>query len=199
VTTTVGPGARVAVFVDHSNFYNGLKQQSPETGGKYDFLGLVREITRGRTLIAWGHYSGMPDPALQPDLAERQQVFVSYLERTAARERIPLLLRTQLLFYPPGYPRCGRDRKPTEKGIDARIVQDLIVGAFDKAYDVAVLLSGDRDFCNVVEFLKMRFPDIRLETLFANTRRHLFDLKTQCFDEGRVIDRHILKRIIPRR
>jgi uncharacterized LabA/DUF88 family protein len=113
----------------------------------------------------------------------------------AEREKIPLRMKTQLLMYPPGFPNCSR--KPEEKGIDALIVQDMIVGAFDKTYDVAVLLSGDRDFCNVVELLKTRFPEIRLETLFANTRRHLFDMKPDCFALGRIIDKHVHRRIVP--
>ncbi len=189
---TEGPGARVEVFLDHSNFYHGLKQQFIESGGRYDFTGLVREVVRGRHLVHWNHYCGQVLAEHQPEPAAAQQRFHSYLSNRAAESRIPLKLNLRPLMYPPGFPRS---RAPVEKGIDALIVQDLIVGAFDKRYDVAVLLSGDRDFCNVVEFLKVRFPALRLETLFANTRRHLYDMKPHCFDSWRVIDRHVYQRI----
>ncbi len=44
-------------------------------------------------------------------------------------------------------------RGTEEKGVDTRIVTDMIKLAWIDNYDVAVLLSSDRDFVPVVEFL----------------------------------------------
>ena len=44
-------------------------------------------------------------------------------------------------------------RGTEEKGVDTRIVTDMISLAWEGAYDVAVLVSADRDFVPVVEFL----------------------------------------------
>jgi uncharacterized LabA/DUF88 family protein len=44
-------------------------------------------------------------------------------------------------------------RGTEEKGIDTRIATDLIRLAWEGGYDAAVLLSADRDFVPVVEFL----------------------------------------------
>jgi uncharacterized LabA/DUF88 family protein len=188
---THGPGARVEVFLDHSNFYNGLKDQFQD--GSYDFLRLVREVTRGRKLVRWNFYCGKVSEQLEPDKARGQSGFHRHMENVAEQQSIPLKMCLRPLMYPPGYPKTGR--KPAEKGIDALIVQDMIVGAFDNRFDVAVLLSGDRDFCNVVEFLKTRFPQLWTETLFPNSRRHLFDMVQKFFDEGRVLDKHLFWRI----
>ena len=52
---------------------------------------------------------------------------------------------------------CGADMRGTEeKGVDTRIATDLISLAWDGNYDAAVLVSSDRDFVPVVEFLGKR-------------------------------------------
>ena len=54
-------------------------------------------------------------------------------------------------------PKCGADMRGTEeKGVDTRIATDMIKLAWVDSYDVAVLLSSDRDFVPVVEFLGTR-------------------------------------------
>ena len=54
-------------------------------------------------------------------------------------------------------PSCGSDMRGTEeKGVDTRIATDLISLAWDDNYDVAVLVSSDRDFVPVVDFLGKR-------------------------------------------
>jgi len=51
-------------------------------------------------------------------------------------------------------PHCGGTMiGSVEKGIDTAIVTDMIKLAWEDAYDVAVLVSGDRDFIPAVEFL----------------------------------------------
>jgi len=52
---------------------------------------------------------------------------------------------------------CGADLRGTEeKGIDTRIATDLISLAWSQAYDVAVLVSSDKDFVPVAEFLQLK-------------------------------------------
>ena len=54
-------------------------------------------------------------------------------------------------------PSCQADMRGTEeKGVDTRIATDMIKLAWVENYDVAVLLSSDRDFVPVVEFLDTR-------------------------------------------
>ena len=58
-----------------------------------------------------------------------------------------------------------------EKGIDTAIVTDMIKLAWADAYDVAVIVSSDRDFVPVAEFLQTRgirvihgsFPPLGIE------------------------------------
>ena len=54
-------------------------------------------------------------------------------------------------------PNCQSDIRGTEeKGVDTRIATDMISLAWVDNYDVAVLLSSDRDFVPVVDFLGKR-------------------------------------------
>jgi len=43
------------------------------------------------------------------------------------------------------------------KGDDVHLAHDLLIGAFDNLYDVAIILSGDADFIPVIKTLKERF------------------------------------------
>jgi uncharacterized LabA/DUF88 family protein len=54
-------------------------------------------------------------------------------------------------------PNCQNDMRGTEeKGVDTRIATDLINLAWEKAYDVAVLVSADQDFVPAAEHLQNR-------------------------------------------
>ena len=47
-------------------------------------------------------------------------------------------------------------RGTEEKGVDTRMVTDMISFAWSDAYDVALLVSADRDFVPVAEFLQTK-------------------------------------------
>jgi len=52
---------------------------------------------------------------------------------------------------------CGADMRGTEeKGVDTRIVADMISLAWANAYDACVLVSADRDFVPVADFLQTK-------------------------------------------
>ena len=48
----------------------------------------------------------------------------------------------------------GLRKKPRQKGVDVQVAVDMLVGAFERAFDIAVLLAGDADFVPVVEEVK---------------------------------------------
>lgn len=50
---------------------------------------------------------------------------------------------------------CGNDMRGTqEKGIDTLIATDLVAMAWEKAFDIAVLVSADQDFVPAAEYLQ---------------------------------------------
>ena len=54
-------------------------------------------------------------------------------------------------------PACSADMRGTEeKGVDTRIATEMISYAWENAYDIAAVVSADRDFVPVVEFLQTK-------------------------------------------
>ena len=52
---------------------------------------------------------------------------------------------------------CGSDLRGTEeKGVDTRIVTEMISLAWSNSYDIAMLISSDKDFVPVAEFLQLK-------------------------------------------
>jgi len=43
------------------------------------------------------------------------------------------------------------------KGDDVCLTTDLLMGAFDNLYDIAIIVSGDADFIPVIKILRRRF------------------------------------------
>jgi len=63
---------------------------------------------------------------------------------------------------------CGKPLKEvTNKGVDVALATDLLVyGMSDppiSSYDVAILVTGDNDFIPVIEKLKDRRPQVKIE------------------------------------
>lgn len=179
---------RVEIFLDGSNFYNGLRGQFGS--GSYSVNRLVERIRGSRPLVSLNFYTSTLDPGRQPDAAVAQERFLQTL-RTLP---YPTRLFTRQLQYHPRWPVVP----PVEKGIDAKIVEDLIVGAFDQRYDVAILLSGDKDFIEVVRLLHTRFH-LALETYYPMTRCHLYRAIPEAFASAEVITKKFFKAIEFRR
>jgi uncharacterized LabA/DUF88 family protein len=75
-------------------------------------------------------------------------------------------------------PTCGAFfGRAAEKTIDARIVTDLIGLAWEGTYDVAVLVSSDKDFIPAVELLQTK----NFKVINAAWRGRGFELAKKCW------------------
>lgn len=175
---------RVEIFLDGSKFYNGLRKQFGD--GRYSVEKLVTRILSKRTLVRLNFYVGTIDAGRDAKGATGQQRFLTAIGRLP----FPVRMFTFPLRYFSGWPNVP----PIEKGVDAKIVQDLIVGAVNQTYDVAVILSGDQDFIEVIRLLHSRFS-IRLETYYPMARRHLHSKTTECFSHAEVITKEFYNAI----
>ena len=169
----VGHRVRVRVFVDHWNFQLSLNSLSGK-GAKFEAdwrtLGalLAREALRVVDETAQLTYQGMnvyssysesqPDQAhfhwANTTLAKFSGVQVEMLPRHRKRSgpACPSCHREVSEC-----PHCRSDMRGTEeKGLDTRIATAMISLAWADNYDVAVLVSSDRDFIPVVEFLETK-------------------------------------------
>jgi uncharacterized LabA/DUF88 family protein len=75
-------------------------------------------------------------------------------------------------------PKCKGDMRGTvEKGVDSAIVTDMINLAWENSYEVAVLVSADRDFIPAVQFLDAKGRKV----VHAGFPPKGVDLQTNCW------------------
>lgn len=150
---TFNSSSRVAVFVDGSNLYfairDGLHRQD-----NIDVEKLVSKLTKGRQLVRIYYYH-VPRLEGESEAAKRHQAFLNrlgymdYLQLRLGR-LVPRLIKLHCQS-------CGKDIEHTthiQKGVDTRIAIDMVGLAILDAYDVAILVSGDADLAEAVNFIK---------------------------------------------
>lgn len=162
---------RVRIFVDFWNFTLSLRRE--EAGFMLDWMpvGPLMTAEAGKLVdpatpakFEAIHVYGSFDPAKAND-GKLKHWFSNTLDRMPGTH-VVLVERQQKRGYPAcpncygeatNCASCGSDMRGTaEKGVDTRIVADMISLAWEKAYDVAVLVSSDRDFVPVAEFLQSK-------------------------------------------
>jgi len=125
---------RVMIFIDGPNVYAARKQ----LGLKIDYFKLIRELANGGQLIRPYFYTAY-NPYDEEDRREMMK-FLRVLESGGfSVKAVPLRLREGRLV---------------EKGVDVALVTDMLLLAFNNAYDTAILVSGDADFVEAVKSIK---------------------------------------------
>lgn len=166
-----GPRLRVRVFVDFWNFQLELKRQDPTLNSDWSKIGPLfaaeaAKLADPAALLSFEgmHVYGSYDAA-KPQDAKLRNWFSNVVDRMPG-VHVTLLARQPKQ----GYPKCptchgeatncascnGDMRGTEEKGIDTRMVADMISLAWANAYDVAVLVSADKDFVPVADFLQTK-------------------------------------------
>jgi uncharacterized LabA/DUF88 family protein len=130
---------RVAIFIDGSNLYHGLKNNFRRQD--LDFTAFIAKLCGNRPLFRTYYYNVLQDPAKWPDAHKEQQEFLDILNKTPYLEI-----------------RLGGTKVasgiPVEKGIDVMLATDLQLFAWNNFYDIAILVSGDSDFVYAVQVVK---------------------------------------------
>lgn len=157
---------KVAVFIDGSNLYfavkDGLRSQDI-----VDLEKLSHKLVGSRELVRIYYYNAPPPPQEDPEVKRGQEAFrdrlsyIDYLQRREGR----LVPRTFYLKCP----ECKENieyKRHLQKGVDTRLAVDLVVMAVRKYYDVGILVSGDSDFVEAVNFVK-EHTHKRIENAFV--------------------------------
>ena len=160
---------RVRVFVDFWNFELSIKQIEPTFKIDWRALGpfLARKALQAIDETALVNYQGMN--VYGSYNSNQDHVLLDWATRTLATfpgvhvTMVPRRRKHSGPTCPACHkvvslcPSCHADMRGTEeKGIDTRIATEMISLAWVDNYDVAVLVSSDRDFVPVVEFLGTR-------------------------------------------
>ncbi len=162
-------GNRIRIFVDFWNFQLSVREWRSDFQFDWKYLGptLAQEAAK--------------EASIPNALYENLHVYLSYDPNkpgdrklkswaTNTLDRFPgveVVIKERKAKGPPTCPNCHKAiedcplcdlkmRRTVEKGIDTAIVTDMIRLAWEDAFDLAVLVSSDRDFIPAVEFLNSK-------------------------------------------
>lgn len=127
---------RAIFFIDARNIIGGGRNYGVS---RIIYKNLVEVLARRYKIIRGYYYDGAPHK--KERTVEKERFFESL--RQAG---ITLRLK-EIDFARPN---------PSQKGIDIYLTTDMISLAFENAYDVAVLLSGDGDYVALIDLVKSK-------------------------------------------
>jgi len=177
---------RVAIFIDGSNLYHGLRSSF----GRYNlnFAEFATKLCGSRRLFRTYYYNVLQDPIQRPDAYRDQQEFLDALQKTPYLEiRLGSTKVTQGI--------------PVEKGIDVMLATDLLYFAWNNFYDVAVLVSGDSDFAYALQAVKNMGKHVEVAYFESGISKDLLNvaddryLLNRSFFTGLWTGRHRTKRV----
>jgi len=174
---------RVIIFIDGSNIFHAIRALNI----KIDYSRLVEFLSEDKYLIRAYYYSSMPRVEdVERDTPEwdslmRQRKFISELKNMGIKPRIANLRKLS-------------SGEWLEKEVDIMLATDMLALAFRNAYDTAVLVSGDSDFCYTVETIQ----DLGKRVVNATFKRNSSPLLRAVCDEVIILDDFIDRIIMER-
>ncbi|MBB4638375.1 NYN domain-containing protein [Longimicrobium terrae] len=176
---------RLEIFVDGSNWNLALIRESFHF--QVDLNLLATRLSRGFHFVKLRYYTS-PLPNQTSPAYRRQQQFFDELRRS---RRIDLVLGRH-------EPRRDEEgnRYFVEKETDVNLAVDMVLGACEDRFDVAMLVAGDTDYVRAIHALKARGK--RLVWCPLPGQRHT-NLLSQVCDEQKELDERFLRTCIKRR
>ncbi|MEI7463285.1 MAG: NYN domain-containing protein [Candidatus Taylorbacteria bacterium] len=137
---------RVAIFIDGGNFYRKIRQDNliPK-GTRFNYVKFAEFLARGRTVSSKGYYIGIVRNHDNTDkskkMLESQQKLLNGLENEGYQ------IKKGRIVY---------DNKIREKGVDVQLAIDLVIGAVENCYDIAIIVSSDTDLIPAIRYIKSK-------------------------------------------
>jgi len=128
---TVGSLCKVIIFVDGSNLYHSLVSNFGTA--KIDLERFCKNLSAGKELVKINYYTSPVSRLDNLNIYKSQQKFLSRIEKIS-----------KLVLFLGRLEKHGNYK--IEKGVDVKLATDLISGAFNHEYDIAILVSNDSDF-----------------------------------------------------
>lgn len=122
--------SRVVIYIDNSNLFSTARRVAPKL--RIDYPKLVELLRSGRELANVKVYGSEPNPPIA-----EQSNFYKFLRSQGYLITILPLKKVGPRF--------------EEKGVDMALGMDMLIDGFQKHFDCAVLVSGDRDYARLVE------------------------------------------------
>lgn len=130
---------RVMVFIDGSNLYHSLKSLGVK---KINFRRLLKNITKDNLLVSTKYYNASLDISMGKDKYWEQQKFFDILRKIPDFHVILCRMRKH---------KKSNQTFFDVKGDDVYLAVDLVSGAYENLYDIAIIVSGDEDFVPAIK------------------------------------------------
>ncbi len=158
---------RVAIFIDGSNFYHGLKACIGNT--KVDFAKFSQLLCGDRELVRAYYYNAPVNQQEFPDVYKDQQRFFDSLKtvpyfvlKLGRLEKRTIKVDKEELVKTFGADTAKLILEKwgevivtyVEKGVDIDLATDMLRLAYNNAYDTAIIVTGDGDFVSAVNGVK---------------------------------------------
>jgi uncharacterized LabA/DUF88 family protein len=134
---------KLEIFVDGSNFNLALDRD--DFGRTVDLNLLATRLSRAYHFVKL-HYYTSPLPDVRSPAYRRQQKFFDELRRS---RRIELVLGR----HEPRWDSTGQ-RYHVEKETDVNLAVDMVAGAYENRFDVAMLVAGDTDYVRAIHVVQ---------------------------------------------
>lgn len=131
---------RVMIFIDGSNLYHSLKKLGIN---KIDFQKLLQLLVKDKLLISTFYYNAPLDISIDKKKYWEQQKFFNKLKKIPNFNIVFCKLRK--------HERKNGNYIFDVKGDDVHLAIDLVSGAYENLYDIAIIISGDEDFVPAIK------------------------------------------------
>ncbi len=205
---------KVYAYFDGSNFYHNSKRSYGIISIQFNHLTNKMLDLDKEELIRIKYFSAPTNQIDNPSLYSRQQKFFEKLRATPFLEvHLGKLVKRPIGSINVDCPKCGRQRAESftcpncrqhtslknsfriiEKGVDINIGISLLLDALADKYDIALLFSGDADFCPAIRHI---VKELKKEIVYCHFPGQDTEELLQTCTEDRIITLENMKESIP--
>jgi len=145
----------ISIFIDGNNFYHGLRSiyGKDKSLKDFNFGKFIEHLSRSRKIVEIFYYNAKLDKSHDKDKFESQKEF---FDKLALIPKLNLILCKLL----------KRKIKGTKKYYyvikedDIHMAVDIVEGAYENKFDIAIIISGDGDFVPAVLSVKKKEKEV---------------------------------------
>ncbi|MBI1973632.1 NYN domain-containing protein [Candidatus Micrarchaeota archaeon] len=176
----------MAIFIDGSNLYHGLKETFNISDTRVDFNKLMELLKQNRTLVGAYYYNASLDITRNEQAYWKQQSFFSKLKAIPGFNVVVCHMRKTRL-------QDGSVRYEI-KGDDINLAVDMLSLAYENKYDAAILVSGDGDFVPLVERVRSLGKNVTIACFYRGRSPRLLESCNNCLVLDSILKEHLVRK-----
>lgn len=151
---------RVAIFIDGSNLYHNLKRFNIKT----TFEEIIKKVETKREVVDIFYYTALLDKSINEERYKEHKRFLDKIKKLPNFHVVLCNLRKVILE--------EGSVDFTIKGDDVYLATDLIKGAYENLYGVAIIVSGDANFIPAIKLVQKNGKKV-INAFFSKSSSYL--------------------------